>query len=68
VEPAPQAAPARNTAKWVYRRHGVNQVIAYANDVRQPDQPDEDKLALVLVRSGFANWKLADVRLPALNK
>ena len=68
VEPAPQAAPVRNAATWVYRRHGVNQVIAYANDVRQPDQPDEDKLALVLVRSGFANWKLADVRLPALNK
>lgn len=61
---ADRAPPA---AKWTYRRHGVNQVIAYASDVRQPDQPDADKLALVLVRSGFANWKLADVRLPALN-
>jgi len=54
--------------KWTYRRQGVNQVIAYANDARQPDQPDQDKFALVLQRSGFANWKLADVRLPALNK
>jgi hypothetical protein len=68
VDRPPQAVPNRDAAKWVYRRQGVNRVIAYANDVRQPDQPDADKLALVLVRSGFANWKLADVRLPALNK
>jgi hypothetical protein len=67
AERSPPATP-RDAPKWSYRRHGVNQVIAYANDARQPDQPDADKLALVLVRSGFANWKLADVRLPALNK
>jgi hypothetical protein len=68
ANPAAQKDEAPRKPKWTYRRAGVNQVIAYANDVRQPDQPDEDKLALVLQRSGFANWKLSDVRLPALNK
>jgi hypothetical protein len=58
----------REAPTWVYRRDGANRVIAYANDVQKPDQPDRDKLALVLVRSGFANWKLADLRLPALNE
>jgi hypothetical protein len=60
--------PQQEASKWSYRRHGANQVIAYANDVQKPDQPERDKLALVLQRSGFANWKLADLRLPALNK
>ena len=68
VQPSVQSNAESGKIKWTYRRQGVNQVIAYANDARQPDQPDQDKFALVLQRSGFANWKLADVRLPALNK
>ena len=67
-EAPPVAQPNQDVPRWTYRRHGANEVIAYANDVKQPDQPDADKLALVLARSGFANWKLADLRLPALNK
>jgi hypothetical protein len=64
--PAVQKEP--DAPKWTYRRDGANRVVAYANDAKKPDQPDRDKLALVLARSGFANWKLADLRLPALNK
>jgi hypothetical protein len=66
---APSAVqPGEKAPKWTYRRNGANLVIAYANEAQKPDQPDEDKLALVLERSGFANWKLADLRLPAWNK
>lgn len=68
AEPAVQPSATAHATMWTYRRQGVNQVIAYANNARQPDQPDQDKFALVLQRSGFAHWKLADVRLPALKK
>jgi hypothetical protein len=38
--------------KWVSERDGVNRYI-----VRN------DKIALVFVRSGFADWKLSELRL-----
>jgi hypothetical protein len=65
-----QAAPERkdDKPKWVYERKGVNQVIAYATDLKKPDAQNQDKFGLVLQRSGFATWKLSEVRLPALNK
>lgn len=53
--------------KWVYERQGVNRVIAYATDPKRPDEQKQDKFGLVLQRSGFATWKLTEVRLPAMN-
>lgn len=54
--------------KWVYERKGVDTVIAYATDPEKPDAKNQEKFGLVLQRSGFANWKLTEVLLPALPK
>lgn len=53
--------------KWAYERQGVDRVTAYATDRMRPDEPNQNKLGLVLQRSGFATWKLTAVRLPAMN-
>jgi hypothetical protein len=48
-EPPP---PDESKPKWVTEREGVNRYI-----IRN------DKIALVLVRSGFADWKLSELHL-----
>jgi hypothetical protein len=53
---------------WTYERQGVDQLIAYATDPKKPDDGNPAKFALVLQRSGFANWKLTEVRLPGLHQ
>lgn len=53
--------------KWVYEREGVDKVIAYATDRKRPDEQNQNKFGLVLQRSGFATWKLTEVRLPVMN-
>lgn len=51
--PAPDEPPSGEaTPKWLAERDGVNRYV-----VRN------DKIALVLVRSGFADWKLSELRL-----
>lgn len=50
--------------KWTYERQGVDKVTAYATDRTRPDEQNQKKLGLVLQRSGFATWKLTEVRLP----
>ena len=59
--------PKSNKLKWDYERQGVNAVFAYAIDPKKPDEGNQDKFGLVLQRSGFATWKLVEVRLPAMN-
>jgi len=54
--------------KWSYERIGVDKVIAYATDPKKPDEGNQDQFGLVLQRSGFATWKLVEIRLPASNK
>lgn len=47
---------------WTFERHGPDKVIAYG---RQPDQPEDEPLpGFVFERSGFADWKLTEIRLP----
>jgi hypothetical protein len=41
----------------------MNKYIAYAS---MRDESDEKRVGLVLERAGFANWKLTEVRLPAM--
>lgn len=60
--------PKEDKLKWAYERKGVNKLVAYAMDPKKPDEKNQEKLALVFQRNGFANWKLTEVRLPALNK
>jgi len=49
---APPSAPGEAKPKWMAERDGINRYI-----VRN------DKVALVFVRSGFADWKLSELRL-----
>ncbi len=50
--PRDEPAPGESKPKWVTEREGVNRYV-----IRN------DKIALVLVRSGFADWKLSELRL-----
>lgn len=53
--------------KWTYERQGVDKVTAYVTARMRPDEQNQNKLGLVLHRSGFATWKLTEVRLPGMN-
>lgn len=44
-----------------------NQLVAQAIDPANDNGVPEDGLVLVFQRSGFADWKLSDIRIPALN-
>ncbi|ABM39986.1 conserved hypothetical protein (plasmid) [Polaromonas naphthalenivorans CJ2] len=66
--PAPAAAREDNKPKWTYDRKGVDRLIAYATDPQKPGAPNSEKLGVVFERSGFANWKLTEVRLPVLGR
>lgn len=50
--------------QWQSERKGVDKYIAYASS---PGQAKSQRIGLVLERSGFANWKLTEIRLPALD-
>lgn len=54
--------------KWSYERKGTDMLIAYAIDPEKPDQANKEKLGVVFQRSGFANWKLTELRLPTPNR
>jgi hypothetical protein len=74
----PETAPAPGTAatgpaapapadkpRWRIDRQGMSRMTAYAIDPARAQEPDADRLALVFERSGFVDWKLTDIRLPA---
>ena len=61
-------APEKDKLKWDYERKGTNKLIAYAIDPGEPEEANSDRLGIVFQRNGFADWKLTEVRLPALNK
>jgi hypothetical protein len=70
--PAPGSAPADNAApepdkapRWIIERQGASRITAYAVDPARPDTPNSERLGLVFERSGFAAWKLTELRLPA---
>ena len=65
---SPPQEPSTKKQKWTYDRKGVDKLIAYATDPQKPLAPNAEKLGVVFERSGFANWKLTEVRLPAMNK
>lgn len=50
--------------KWETRREGLNRFVVY------PDiegEPDDERVSAVFMRSGFATWKLSELRIPKLN-
>jgi hypothetical protein len=59
---ASEASSATSTPpNWTVERNGVNRMMVRVADGKSM----EDSLALVFERSGFASWKLTEVRLPA---
>jgi hypothetical protein len=65
-EPSGNSSRAENSnSKWTYERKGTNKLIAYQIDPRRPDEPTRGRGGFVFERSGFADWKLTEVRLPA---
>lgn len=65
VTPPPTVTPSEKKARWVIDRQGVNRMTAYAVDPAKPDEPDSERLGLVFERSGFVDWKLTELRMPA---
>lgn len=65
----PESEPAKSKLKWIHEREGVDKVVLYASQTEDANASDGKKsaLGLVLQRSGFANWKLTEVRLPNVN-
>jgi len=60
---APKSADSpSNKPKWIILREGTNRLVAMAED--RAGVP-EKQLKIVFERSGFAQWKLTDVRMPA---
>ena len=59
-----QPATSAQEVKWEVERKGANKLIAHGRDA---GEPRADKgLELVFERSGFADWKLTEIRLPAM--
>jgi len=48
--------------KWSYVRKGADKLIAYSEDAAGKD---DKKFGIVFERSGFANWKVTELRLPS---
>jgi hypothetical protein len=63
-----KAEAPKDKPQWTYERKGMDKLIAYATDPTTPDTPHQKKLGLVFQRSGFADWKLTEFRLPAVSK
>jgi hypothetical protein len=63
--PKPPAASSSQKAdvKWTLDRKGVDKLVAFGQD---PGQPDDKRVGFVFERTGFANWKLTEIRLPAV--
>lgn len=61
---APSATDPADQVKWTSERKGVDKYIAYAG---RTGDADDKRVAMVLERSGFAYWKLTEVRLPLGN-
>ena len=61
---ASQPAGAEEKLAWSYEREGLHKVVVRPH--RKGEPPDAQRLAYVLVRRGFADWKLAEIRIPPL--
>lgn len=57
---APSASDPADQVKWTSERKGLDRHIAHAG---RTGDAAEKRVALALLRSGFANWKLVEVRL-----
>jgi len=59
-----KSATTETTTRWDFDRKGTDKLIAYAKS--DSEHAGDNKFGLVFERTGFANWKLTEIRLPAL--
>lgn len=59
----PWTADAPIQVAWSLERKGMNRVIALVSDAAKPTTA-EAQIGFVFDRSGFADWKLTEIRLP----
>lgn len=66
VRPSAEGGATETTgdSKWVFVRPSADQLIAFP--ARAPGAND-DQVGIVFERSGFANWKVTELRMPARN-
>lgn len=55
----------KGKVQWRSERKGFDKYITYA---LRPGQPEDERVALILERTGFAHWKLTEIRLPTPQK
>jgi len=67
TEETEPGAPAEKP-DWKYERKGVNRLIGYPADPSKASQPKEERPGFVFDRTGFADWKLTEMRLPLPTK
>jgi hypothetical protein len=65
AETGASASPTNESEKpkWSYVRKGTDKLIAYPEGGAEPE---EKKVAIVFKRSGFANWKITELRIQSL--
>lgn len=64
--PTPAETPqVEKKPRWTIDRQGVNRMTTFAVDPQKPDEPNSERLGLVFERSGFVDWKLTEIRMPA---
>jgi len=63
TQPVDQGAE-KKEPEWSYDRRGINKLIIYVASKKELAPSPENRLGLVFERSGFADWKLTEMRLP----
>lgn len=63
--PPAEGAQANDKPRWIIDRQGASRITAFAVDPAKPDEPNSERLGLVFERSGFVDWKLTEIRMPA---
>jgi hypothetical protein len=53
----------QSDVEWSFERRGVDKLVVYGSKAS-----DNEKIGAVLERSGFATWRLTEIRLPDLKR
>lgn len=62
MPPQQSSSKVKDGIDWSYERKGVDRYVAYA---LKSGEPEGNKVGLVFERTGFATWRLTEIRLPA---
>lgn len=61
--PSDSRPPTGEKAKWAFVRKGVDKLIAFPEGAAGAE---DEKMGVVFERSGFASWKVTELRMPSL--